>query len=103
MKFPPQAEFLTQKDLSNLLGGVTVKTISRWRVEGRCLEPDGFAELVFLYSINTAGARVRGGRVLIPWDHDESRHGCRYLGASQFLAALGADPILRRMEMSMEL
>ena len=94
------SDYISQDDLAVFIGGIHTKTIYRWRKHGRLVVRQGRAEGVFLKWLNTAGLALRGGKVLIPWDHDELHCDRRYLGATQFLAALGADPVLSRIEES---
>ena len=86
-------EMISQRALAELLG-IDPKTVYRWRTEGRTID----GELIYLKAINTAGLGTRGGRIMVPLNHAEMSHGFRYLGAANFVAALGFDPSLRSLE-----
>ena len=92
-------EFIPARDFAAQLG-IHMSTLYRWRTEGRTvqLHDSKFCEVIYLYTVNTAGSRVKGGKLLVPVSHDERRGNARYLGAAEFVAALGVDPVLARME-----
>lgn len=100
MKLRTQLETMTQAQLMDLLN-VDRSTLYRWRTDGRVIEWKGRPQLAILYTINTAGPRVKGGKILIPLNHESFSNGFLRLGASEFVDALGADPALARMEVEM--
>ena len=94
-----QFESMSQPEFARYLG-VSTKTISRWRTKGRIVTlPNGRTEVILLKSINTAGARRPGGKVLISMSHDSFSHGFHVLGAAEFVEVLGNDPALALMEL----
>lgn len=84
----PQPELAEQWD-------VTPRTLLRWRTEGKLVETRYGTEVIYLQSVSL------GNRVLIPVSHEERVGIHRYLGATEFIAALGPDPVLRNMEVEL--
>ena len=95
-------ETISQGDFANLIG-VCLKTVSRWRKDGRIVTlPSGRTEVILLKSLNTSGSRRHGGKVLIPMSHSSYLSGFHLLGAAEFVEALGAfDPALALMELEL--
>lgn len=88
-------EYTTPAEIAEQLG-ISVRTVHRWRTEGKIVEGARGTEVIYLASLNTSsGGR---GRVLIPVSHEQSLGGGRrILGKTEFIAALPwSDPVLRR-------
>ena len=83
---------MPQSEFASMLG-ISTRTVRHWRSIGHVVtQADGDIEIIRLKAFNTSGPGG-GGRVLVLRSHNSFYRGFRYLGATEFIAALGYEPI----------